>query len=214
MPNGRAVVGGLLIAVAAVGVYVAYTSAGTEATSQLVVAARDLSPGERISVADLERVTVGDLGELSGAFFSTPDELEGAVLLGPVVSGEPIQPGAVRLPSEAERASGIEGRRFSLQLPSDRALNGDLAPGEMVDVVVTSGGPDSTQVVVRNALVVEVEDSSDGSLPTESTVQLTLLMDDEADVLATIDAVTNAEVTLVATPVIQQESTQDTGDGD
>ncbi|KAA0232633.1 MAG: hypothetical protein JJLCMIEE_00602 [Acidimicrobiales bacterium] len=214
LPNGRAVVGGLLIALAAVGVYISYASAGTEATSELLVAAHELSPGDSISAADVERVTVGDISELAGAYFSTPDELEGAVVLGPVAPGELIQRGAVRLPSEAELAAGTQGRRFSLQLPAERALNGDLAPGELVDVVVTSGGPDSTEVVVRSALVVEVGDSDDASLPTESTVRLTLLMDDESDVLATIDAVTNAEVTLVATPVIDDENDLDPADGD
>ena len=56
LPGSRAVVGGLLMAVAAIGVFAAYTDATSGSGAQVVVAVRDLRVGHVIDQADLRAV--------------------------------------------------------------------------------------------------------------------------------------------------------------
>ncbi len=58
LPSGRAVVGGFLVALAAIGVFAAYTSATAEPVTEYVVAARDLTPGEQLTSGDVELVAI------------------------------------------------------------------------------------------------------------------------------------------------------------
>src|SRR3954464_14532051 len=56
LPGSRAVVGGLLVAVAAVGTYAMATGAGGDAGTAYLAAARDLPAGHRIERGDLGTV--------------------------------------------------------------------------------------------------------------------------------------------------------------
>ncbi|TML58120.1 MAG: hypothetical protein E6G17_12765, partial [Actinobacteria bacterium] len=56
LPSGRALVGGLLVAIAAVGVFGAWLSATAAPTSSYVVARHDIAPGHRVTRADLALV--------------------------------------------------------------------------------------------------------------------------------------------------------------
>ncbi|HSL57627.1 MAG TPA: SAF domain-containing protein, partial [Acidimicrobiales bacterium] len=86
-PTGRAVLGGVLVATAAVGV-VAATTGGEAATTPVVVAAVALAPGTPLGpdVLDVVRNAVPD--ELRDATFTDPTALTGTVSRGALAPGE------------------------------------------------------------------------------------------------------------------------------
>ena len=91
LPGGRAVLGGVLMALAVVGVFLAYEQAGRAPRDAIVVAARAIRLGEVLEATDLRTVD----GELPGgtAGFDDVDALVGRVALGPIGEGEIVQAG-------------------------------------------------------------------------------------------------------------------------
>src|SRR5262245_58984994 len=69
VPGGRAVLGGVLVALAGVGTFVAWSRAAAEPHQAYAVAAEDLRPGDPLT-ADAVRFVPMDLpGELAAAAF-------------------------------------------------------------------------------------------------------------------------------------------------
>jgi Flp pilus assembly protein CpaB len=193
LPGGRALAGGLLVAVAVVGVFAAYTDATAGPSRSYVVARRDLAPGTRLSAGDLAVRAVDLPGEQAGRAFRDVSSLEGAVLVGPVGAGELLQAGAV------VRGDAV-GHEVSFPVARARALGGRLAPGERVDVVATYGtGADAVTVaVVRRALVVDVGGSR-GPLGDQGDLVLTLSVGDPTEAMALAHAAGAGELTVVRT---------------
>lgn len=193
LPGGRAVVGGLLVAAAAVGVFAAYADATAGPRDRYVVAARDLAPGARLTGADLALRPIDLPAPLSGRAFRDEGSLVGAMVVGPVAAGELVQAGAVVRPE-----GGAGTREVSFAVPRARALGGRLAGGERVDVVATYGtGAEAVTVsVVRGALVVGV-DAGRGPLGEQGDVVLTLAVDRAVDAMAVAHAARAGEVAVV-----------------
>ena len=119
LPGSRAVVGGLLVAVAAVGTYAVATGAGGDAGTAYLAAAQDLPAGHRIERTDLGTVDADLPLATRARVFTDPDSLVGSVTLGPMHEGELVQSGAVlrrqrgRGPPRAvlPARGGVGGRR-------------------------------------------------------------------------------------------------------
>lgn len=195
LPGGRAVVGGLLVTLAAVGVFTAWTAAGDDATRPVVVAAADLRPGDVIEPGDVE-VRVLDLPAGLAGVYADPAPLVGGVALGPMAEGELVQRSAV---SEAGGSGARPAAEMSFAIDVDRAVDGGLQVGERVDVLATFGtGADATtEVVVRGAVVLGGTRDEGGIGARRLT--LTLALDDEGDVVDLTHAVRAGEVTIVRT---------------
>jgi flagella basal body P-ring formation protein FlgA len=71
LPSGRAVIGGLLMALAAVGTFVAYQAAAGDDRVEVLVAARDLRVGDVVSTNDV-RVVAADLPAGARGLFGSP----------------------------------------------------------------------------------------------------------------------------------------------
>src|SRR5687767_9345358 len=71
LPGGRAVLGGVLMAAAAVGVYLAYDQASARPTEPVVVAAHALRVGEVLAADDLETIEADLPGGAGDATFAT-----------------------------------------------------------------------------------------------------------------------------------------------
>ncbi len=153
LPGGRAVVGGFLVAVAAVGTFGAWTASTAGPRTAYVVAARDLAPGEQLTAADLTLVPMELPAGPAGAAFTDPAVLEGATLLGPLARDELVQAGSVVRP-----LGGPDTVQTSFAIDAAAALNGNLKRGERIDLLVTYGSGESATVrrVATGALVVEV----------------------------------------------------------
>ena len=192
LPGGRAVLGGLLVAVAAVGTFAASSRSGAGPQQSYVVTAHALPAGARLQASDLEVVAM-DLGSaLRGHVFDNRQVLLGATLIAPLGAGELVQASAV-----VARKGDAASRELSFTLERGRVSPG-VKEGERADLLATHGtGNDAvTSVVVRNALIVAIERARSASGDTgPSTV--TVSVDDPADALALAHAIQLGKITLV-----------------
>ncbi len=191
LPGSRAVVGGFLVAAAAVGTFGAYAAANGGPSGSYVVLTRDVSPGERLSAGDLALVAA----ELPPQQRETVlDDL--AVATG-AVAVSPLQEGQLLATSDVVKLAGVVGRgQLSIPVEPARANNGQLTPGELLDVIATStsAGSTLTTTIARDAVVVRVF-SGDQSLGSTSSVVVTLsLAGEELEPVA--DAAAGAIISL------------------
>lgn len=189
LPSGRAVVGGLLMALAAVGTFLAYADATADDTIDVLVAARDLAPGQTITASDVELVPVELPGGVRG-LFGAVDAAVGRQVAAPVVAGEFLLASATVVPLE-----GDETLEVAISVPASRAV-GRLRAGERVDVFSTWSS-DVTQLIAVDARVVEVRGSSSEGLGGSDTVTVRLAVADFAQVEALVHAQAAGDITLV-----------------
>ena len=195
LPGGRAVAGGFLVALAAVGIFAGYTDATSGPDVRYLVARRDLPLGHRVAETDLEPVGLDLPGGLASRSYRSASQLAGAVVIGPVGKGELVQSSDVLADGAAPG-----GRQISFPVESARAVNGQLRRGELVDVLATygTGGDAYTVVVVAGARVAD-RTTARASLSDRGDEVVTLALPASADALAVAHAVNAGEVTLVRT---------------
>lgn len=193
LPNGRAVAGGLLVAVAAVGLFASWRAATAPPTTEYVVAARSLSVGSIIRRGDLATVRLRLPAAQRRQAFSSPSPLVGTEVLGPLARGELVQA------SDLAAADGEGRRQLSFAIDSSRALNGAIARGERVDVLATygGGGADSWTAVIADRVLVADVGASGSSLGSARSLTLTLSLDDPQEVLAVTHAARAGTITIV-----------------
>ncbi len=200
LPGGRALAGALLVTVAAVALFAAYTSASTPSKDQYVVASREVRAGHVITAADLRLASMDLPSQTSERAFTTSAQVEGRVALGPLRPGELVDRSTVP-------ASSPTGKRaqLSIALDVDRSVDGRLQAGDLVDVLVTYGtGTGSTsQVVATRAKLLGVPASAEGSLGSGRRQTLTLEVSDLDDALHLVNATRAGEVTLIRTTGFQ-----------
>jgi len=189
LPSGRAVVGGLLMAMAAVGTFLAYAGATADDAIEVLVARRALSPGETISAADVELVPVELPSQVRG-LFGTIDAAVGRQVAAPVDEGEFLLASATVVPTDGE-----ESLEVAISLPASRAV-GRLRPGERVDVFSTWGS-EVTQLIAVDARVLEVRGSSSEGLGGRDTVVVRLAVADFGQVESLVHAQAAGDITMV-----------------
>lgn len=192
LPSARAAVGGLLLALSGVGTFVAWQQASGVPDRSYVVARRSIGPGERLATADLRLVPIDLPDVVATTALGELDDVVGRVTLGPIGQGELVQATQVSDPRAAEPVVEV-----SFALARDRAVDGQLRSGDLVDVFVTY--PDQTSVVAEEVPVVTATQAGSGSFTDGGQVTVTLALpatgrDRRADV---IHAVRVGEVTLV-----------------
>lgn len=200
LPGGRAALGGLLVAVAVLGVLASSRGADGPPLTPYVVASRSLAPGEVISSGDLSTVAVHLPDPLAGAAFTDRDRLEGATVLAPFEAGELIQAGAVSVsPLPGERDLRHE---VAVVLDPAHAGGGPPSPGERVEVIATYGsGVDSwTEVIADDALVLTAHADASDTVGSTGGITITLALDDGPVVLAVVHAAEAGVLTLVRGP--------------
>src|SRR5258705_7893276 len=150
LPGGRAVVGGLLVAASAVGVFSAYGSAHAPPSDRYVVVARDLTPGEIVGVGDLRLVAINLPADQRGQSFTDPGVLVGTVTLGALHRGQLVQSTDV-----AVVHGGGQDAKLSGAVETRPALDGgprDLRGGEPVGCVLSlrPGWESESRTVARD----------------------------------------------------------------
>jgi Flp pilus assembly protein CpaB len=190
LPSGRALVGGLLLAVSGVVTFAAWQQASGVPDHSYVVAERALAPGERLTADDLTLVRLDLPRRVAGGAFDDVEALVDRVTLGPVGAGELVQVTQV-----SEEASSTPLVEVSFALPRDRALDGRLRSGDRVDVFVTYD--DYTTAVVDGAAVVSVGESGGSALGPAGEVTVTLALEAAGRRAQLVHAVRAGEVTLV-----------------
>lgn len=196
-------VGGLLVAIAALIAFVAARGTGTGPTHQYVVAARDVVAGTRLQPSDLRTEAVDLPDGLADRSFTDVAALVGRVTTTALSNGELVQASTVVTGNAADP-------RFQVSIPVERAraLDGLLTAGERVDVLVTYGtGTDGeTLVVVRDADVLRVDQGQRGTLGGNSDVVVLLALPQSGDALAVTHAAQAGKITLVRTTGVSSDA--------
>ncbi len=181
-------VGGLLIAVAAVGAFLAAGGADGDTGKPVVVAAVDLRPGQVLEAEDLEVAMVGTSGTPG---FGRVEDLVGRAVLGPVGDGEVVQPSSV----SPDRASGTPRREVALALPRQNLAVGSLRVGDRVDVFVTDD--EETRAIAQGVEVMHLATDDERSLTSEREVRLVVAVESPDAVAALVHSLRTGEVTVV-----------------
>ncbi|HAS10344.1 MAG TPA: hypothetical protein DCS55_07485 [Acidimicrobiaceae bacterium] len=182
-------VGGLLMALAAVGTFLAYADATADDTIDVLIASRDLAPGQTIRSGDVELVPV-ELPDGVRGLFGAVDAAVDRQLAAPVEAGEFLLASATVVPVE-----GAERLEVALSLPASRAVGG-LRPGERVDVFSTWSS-EVTQLVAVDARVLEVSGGSREGLGGSDTTVVRLALSDFTQVEALVHAQAAGDITMV-----------------
>lgn len=88
LPTGRAVVGGLLIAIAGVGAFAVATSGNDQPTTEYLVVVRDIEPGEAVGLDDISFEAMDLSPAVAANALRTTRGLEGATALRLLRAGE------------------------------------------------------------------------------------------------------------------------------
>lgn len=207
LPGSRSVVGGLLVAVAALLAWWATVGDAEPPVERYVVAARAIGPGERLTAAHLTVAPV-DLGsDLRRLAFTSPDSLIGAVSTGPVGAGELIQSSTVA----AEEDPAPE-RELSFPVSSTWAGGGDLSPGDRIDVFATYGdGTGSrTRRVLTDVRLRRIQSITSDRLGDSGQQTVTVGLDADVPVALVVNAVQSAEITIAR---VSGDPTSGSGEG-
>lgn len=191
LPGGRAVVGGLLIALAAVGTFVSWRQASSPPRHAYAVSTGPLQPGDPLTADDIRYEHIDLPAGVADRAFDTPADLEGRVLVAPVGEGELLQDGVVSDQGERDPAAEV-----SLALDRDLAVDGRLQPGDTVDVYATHD--DATTAVATGLRVIAVS-TGGGSFADGSEVTVTLGLGGVDQQVGVIHAARAGQVTLVRT---------------
>lgn len=190
VPGARAILGGLLVALAGVGTFVSWQQTTGNPDQAYAVATRTLRPGDAIT-DDVVRFESIDLPVgVAGAAFTTPAELEGRVLVAPVGEGELLQLGAV-----SDQGAATPAAEVSITLARDLAVDGRLELGDSVDVYATH---DDTWLVAEGLQVIGVSEGA-GAFGDGSELTVTLALTGGTDSSSLIHAAREGQVTLVRT---------------
>lgn len=194
LPGGRAVVGGFLVALSAVGIFASYLGATADDAQVYVVADAELSVGHRIAVEDLALVRLDLPPSLRRLAYARRSDLVGAVVLGPVGRGELVQSSDVLIGTTPAEV----GHEISFAIEAARAVDGQLRTGELIDVIATYGsGADAfTMVVARGARIANRSAPTGGLTGTGEQV-VTLSVASAATTLSVAHAVNTGTLTLV-----------------
>jgi Flp pilus assembly protein CpaB len=198
VPGSRAVVGGALIALAAVGTFVSWRQAASPSQHAYAVASRELQPGDPLTSDDIRYEHMDLAAGVTARAFDTPADLEGRVLVAPVGEGELLQDGVVSDQGDPDPTAEV-----SLALARDLAVDGRLQPGDTVDVYATQD--DATALVAGGVRVIAVSDAG-GSFADGSELTVTVGLGAADEQAAVIHAARAGEVTLGRTTRVPRGS--------
>jgi hypothetical protein len=210
LPGGRAVVGALLVAASAVGVFAAYLGATAEPSSAYLVAGGPIEPGTRF----------GSLDEVLAVVGQTPLDLpptaaerairaeDAATLVGRIVVA-PLERGDLLSRTLLVDDGGVaDAQTLSFSVPRSAAVDGSLRAGERIDVIATHGaGNESFSSFVARGLPLLRVSAPDSSVGAPGSLTLTVAVSALDDVLALSHAAATAEVRVT-------RSTARPGDGE
>ena len=186
-------VGGLLMAVAAVGTFLAYADATADDSIDVLIAARPLRAGDTITAADIELVPVELPGEVRG-LFGDPAAAIGRTMVAGVDEGEFLHASAT-----VEPVDGDEALEVAVSLPGNRAVSG-LRTGERVDIFSTWSG-DVTELIAVDARVLEFSGDSGALLSGSDQVVVRLALSDFAQVEAIVHAQAAGDITMIRSAI-------------
>ena len=186
LPNGRALVGALLVTIAATGAFVFSTRGDSGPVDEYLVLLRDVEAGGSLSAADVAYEPMTLSSELADmAFSSTPGDtaahLDGATALRFLNAGALLLSSDLRGAAQVPGAETTETHELTLPVPLERAPE-MLARGDRVTVLAHDPRNDATWTAVEDGIVLEYSTSDDG-FGSRSHGRLTLALSDPRTVM-------------------------------
>ena len=195
LPNGRAVLGGFLIAASGVGLFAAYQQSNAAPQTRYVVTTRSLAPGEIVQRDDLGLAPAEVPPEMADEMTRDWAPLVGRVTTAALGRHQFLNPASLAEPGTSDGPA----RRVALELTRAGAIDGALQAGAVVDVLAGTDGDTKATVVARRARVVALNDSSSGDLGQMGSLVVTIEVQSERALAAVVGANTAGTITL-ATP--------------
>ncbi|MXW62871.1 MAG: hypothetical protein F4003_13985 [Acidimicrobiaceae bacterium] len=201
LPNGRAVVGALLVTVAAVGAFVFANGGDNGPTTSYLVLVRDIDAGDSINAADLsfEPMTLSpQLAEIAFESASTDSvsAVDGATALRFLHAGGLLLAPDVRDMAPIDGSDSTNIHELTLPVPLDRTPE-LLTRGDRVTILAYDSRDQNTWVAFEDALVLEFHAGSNG-IGASSEGRLTLGLSDPVRILRGIH-LSFLELTVVLT---------------
>lgn len=201
LPNGRALVGGLLVVIAVLALFGAYRAASKVQTVDYLIVRHEVAAGRTITAADLALAPMVLYRDAASQAFTHPDDVIGKVALVGLSNGSLVERDHL-----ADAALPERGRRVSLELEPAQALNGRLSRGDRVDVIATTSGDAPAVTIERDALVSELDglrdDAQLGVGGSGERLTVTLVVPNQDSARRLVDARAHGTVTLVGASAV------------
>ncbi|MGB3412826.1 MAG: RcpC/CpaB family pilus assembly protein [Microthrixaceae bacterium] len=194
LPPRRALIGGALVALAAMGVFVAHRNASTPPETRYLVASRDVSAGTVLTSGDLGSVALDLPNDMNVVEAEGAAELIGRVASTNLNKLDLVSPTDVYSDGRFAATDSVE---VALDLPAARALAGLVRPGSMVDVLSTDTNQGGTEVLAQEVRVSSVDESRTAAIGSSGAVRVVLSVNGSETARALVDASLRAELTLV-----------------
>jgi hypothetical protein len=195
LPSGRAVVGGFLVALAAVGIVAAIEASDDGPAGRAVRLRHDVRAGGVLDIGDLEVVAVDLPDDVGAGLADDVGDLAGRVALHDLAADA-----LVRRDDTVAAPDRPGTEEVSFAVPAARALGRAFRPGERIDVLATfeDGGVVCTDRIVRRAVVADFR-TSDGELGGGDDVVFVVAVDDPDTARLLTFAADTATLSVVST---------------
>ncbi|HTO01667.1 MAG TPA: SAF domain-containing protein [Microthrixaceae bacterium] len=194
LPPRRALIGGALVALAAMGVFVAHRSASTPPQTRFVVAARDIAAGTVIATEDLGSVALDMPDDIAAVNADDADDLIGRVASTNLSPLELVSSGDVYATGRFAEADSVE---VAIDLPGARALAGIISAGSLVDVLSTHSDQGGTELLAAGVRVSSIGEARSGAIGASGSVRVVLSVEGTDTARALVDASLRADLTLI-----------------
>ncbi len=194
LPPRRAIVGGALVALAALGVFVAHRSASAPVSTRYLVASRDVPAGTVLTEGDLGSVALDLPDDMDVIDADRARELVGRVTKTGLSKLELVSGGDVFAEGRFADSDSVE---IALDLPGARALAGLISAGSVVDVLATDTEQGRTQVLAAGVRVSSVGESRAAAIGSSGAVRVVLSVDGTETATQVVDASLRSDLTLV-----------------
>ena len=206
VPGPRAVLGGVLVALSGLATFAMWARATGTPEHAYAVAAETLDPGDPVGPDAVRWVRMDLPAGVAGAAFGDGAGLEGRVALAPIAEGELIQAASL-----SDQGGHDPTAELSIALARERAVNGRLRPGDLVDVYATTQDAGTTQVAA-GIRVLDVSEAG-GTFDAGGDLTVTLGVSDGEEQVAIVDAASSGAVTLIRTTHVGRSPDADGGGG-
>jgi Flp pilus assembly protein CpaB len=207
LPSGRAALGALLVTIAVLGTLLVQHRAGGAPSTRYVVATSPVAPGQRVQASDLHLEAIDLPASVARQSFARLESVEAGVALRALEPGELIEAGDIARAVDGESSDTPPAHEVTVALERDRALDGQLVPGERVDLVATYGtGESATTLVVVHQVRVSAVSSDDSAIGSAGAVTVTLAVTSADEALRVSHAAEVAGVRLVRATKVDPEA--------
>ncbi len=193
LPSNRAVIGGLLVTVAAAGVFVTHRSATTPPTTRYVVLTRTVEPGSAITGDDLGTVALDLPGDLGVVPAEDIDGVVGRTAATRLDELDLLRPGDLFEDGRFTDAGSVE---IAVELPAARALDGTIVVGDVVDLLSTDPAGSGTSTVATGVRVSGVDAPEGSGIGADGDVVVRIALPDRTSAEEVTDAAVRTEVSL------------------